>query len=173
MVTKNGDWIFEYKDFNLKMNENEINDYQKKLLELKEKYHDKCEHLSNCDFYSGELPPSDNIFASFTYKCKRHTPRCNGWFLIWDPNNERNRDKLKSCVNNRCATWEFKSLSKKIQNDLIEAFPKYFEKFDDDDTHPYYSDSFYSMKYGCSADEDEVPDYTSYSLDDKYASFGP
>ena len=99
--------------------------------------------LGGCEFYpeTSPLPPEDNIFARFAYDCKRHTPACSGWYLLWNPNVDLNKDKLKSSLHNRCATWQFKSTCKHIQQELMRLFgddehaaEKYFHFFDDDDT---------------------------------------
>ena len=63
--------------------------------------------------------------------------------------------------------WEFKAISKRIQYELFKAFPKYFEFYDDDDTHPYYIDSFYNLNDGFRSEDDEFPDNTSFSLNDR------
>lgn len=39
----------------------------------------------------------------------------------------------------------------------MKLFEKYFHFFDDDDTHEYYIDSYYDLKYGFKQEEDEVP----------------
>lgn len=133
-----------------------------------------------CEFFpeSSHLPPEDNIFARFPYDCKRHTPACSGWYLLWNPNVDQSKEKLKSSLHNRCSTWQYKSTCKRIQQEIMRAFDeqhhhhqnqdsdenKYFHFFDDDDTHEYYIDSYYDLKYGFKQDDDDVPLYASSTI---------
>ena len=122
-------WTFNY-DTSKFMDGIELTKYQKLLLNLRKRYQDKVENLSNCSFYDGDLPPTDNIFGTFLYNCKRHSPKCKGWYLIWDPNSDVNRNKLTNFLNNKCATWEYKAVSKRIQYEIAKQFPDYFEYVD-------------------------------------------
>ena len=161
-----GDWKFSFKE-GLAMSPSELELYQRKLLELRKKYKERVSQLSNCSFIAADdslLPPADNIFATFLCGCKRHTPQCAGWFLLWDPSAPASRAKARSSLHNHCATWQFKSVSKEIQCELLAAFADYFEMSDDDDTHPYSLDSAYSLQYGFKAGEEEFPDYVTASL---------
>jgi hypothetical protein len=159
-----GDWRFLFK--NLKMSDQDLIRYQRKLLEIRFKYGEKVKGLSNCKFYDGEkMPPPNNIFGEFVSCCKRHHhPECTGWYLIWNPNEPLNHDKTYSHVHNHCSTWEFKSVSKKIQHELEKDFGSYFEMYDDDDTHPYCMDSNYNLKYGFKSQDEEYPDYVASKI---------
>jgi hypothetical protein len=53
-----------------------------------------------------------------------------GWYLIWDPNSDVNRSKLINSLNNKCATWEYKAISKRIQYEIAKKFPDHFEYVD-------------------------------------------
>lgn len=165
MSSSSGHWEFNYKDVDLPMNDTDLDEYQMKLLEMRDHLKEKLSDLDGCRFFEGSLPPEDNIFGEFKYECKRHTPECKGWFLIWNPNIDLNKDKLKSSLHNHCATWHYKTVSKKIQHELANKFERYFQFFDDDDTHEYYIDSYYDLKYGFKTEEDELPDYASSNLD--------
>lgn len=166
MSSTAGLWKFNCR--NLPMEENELKKYQQKLLEIRDKYKKRVDNVTGCHFYEGNLPPKDNIFASFLYECKRHHPSCSGWFLIWNPNLEIGKSKCQSSLHNHCTLWQYKSVSKKIQLDLVKDFGKYFDMFDDDDTHPYFIDQFYNLRYGFKNEEDEIPDYTSFGLDESH-----
>lgn len=167
MSSTAGLWKFNYR--NIAMEEKDLHNYQQKLLEIREKYRKRVENVTGCYFYEDTLPPKDNIFASFPYECKRHHPSCTGWYLVWNPNLEMNKLKLKSSLHNHCTLWQYKSVSKKIQIELSHEFGKYFDMFDDDDTHPYFIDQFYNLRYGFKNEEDELPDYTSYGLEETYS----
>ena len=106
-----GKWEFNYYDMEKKMSDKELGDYQKKLLELRDQYEARVEHLSNCHFVSrdAQLPPTDNLFASFNYECKRHRPKCQGWYILWNPNSDVNRSKLNASISNKCASECFYS----------------------------------------------------------------
>lgn len=121
-----------------------------------------------CEFFSASLPPEDNIFARFPLHCKRHSPACSGWQLLWNPNIDLNKEKLTSSLHNRCATWQYKSVSKSIQQELMKQHfgAKYFHFFDDDDTHEYYIDSYHDLKYGFKEEDDEVPFYASSKFEE-------
>ena len=147
-LCKRGEWSFLFKKRLL--TDEELDKYHQKLLELREKYQEKISHLSNCKFYSGDVPPTDNIFGSFLYECKRHTPKCQGWFLLWNPNLGLNDDKLTGSLHNHCATLEYKVFSKRIQKELEDEFEDLFELCDDDDTHPYYYDMYFNLNYAYS-----------------------
>lgn len=162
-MSTSGLWSFTFNG--IEMDDQTLEDYQQKLLEMRDKYQEKVENVTGCHFYKGEQPPEDNIFASFLYDCKRHHPKCEGWYLLWNPNLSLNKKNLKSSLHNHCALWQYKSISKKIQFELVHSFGKYFEMFDDDDTHPYYIDTFYNLNYGFKADDDELPEYTSFSFE--------
>lgn len=157
------EWLFHYKDDKKQMSEEELKAYHQKLLEVREKYEKRALMLTDCHFHQGNEPPSDNIFAWFRYDCRMHTPKCEGWFLLWNPNTDVNKTKINGHHNNHCATFEYKALSKKIQKEIQQAFPEYFEFFDDDDTHGYYTDACYNLNYGFKYEEEEFPDYTSFN----------
>lgn len=191
MSVSSGHWEFSYKDPEINvMSEDDLDQYQLKLLEIREKFKDKVRNWilfpkirisswwsfvfkvaelgSSCEFFpeTCHLPPEDNIFARFGCECKRHTPACSGWYLLWNPNVDQNRDKLKSSLHNRCATWQYKSTCKRIQQEILKLFEKYFHFFDDDDTHEYYIDSYYDLKYGFKQEDDEVPLYASSTVEE-------
>jgi hypothetical protein len=166
MSSSSGHWEFSYKNIEFPMNIKDLEAYQCKLLELRHRYTDKLTELDGCEFYEKILPPPDNIFASFHFECRRHNPRCKGWYLLWNPNIDVNMDKAKSSLHNHCTTWLYKTLSKKIQLELMKKFDSYFYFFDDDDTHEYFLDSYYDLKYGFNTEEDELPDYASSHLTD-------
>ncbi|RMZ97418.1 hypothetical protein BpHYR1_019261 [Brachionus plicatilis] len=166
MSSTAGLWRFNFR--NVSMKEDDLKSYQHKLLEIREKYRKRVDNVTGCGFYEGVLPPKDNIFASFKFECKRHHPPCSGWYLIWNPNLDTNNSKLNGSLHNHCTLWQYKSVSKKIQLELVHDFGRYFDMFDDDDTHPYFIDQFYNLKYGFKTDEDEVPDYTSFDLDEAH-----
>lgn len=166
MSSTAGQWRFSFRD--IEMEEKDLEEYQRRLLEIRKKYADKVENITGCHFHTGPQPPKDNIFASFTYECKRHHPACTGWYLLWNPNLPLNQNKLHSSLHNHCTLWQYKSVSKRIQLEIEKDFGKYFEMFDDDDTHPYYIDQFYNMRYGFKTDEDELPDYTSFGLEEAH-----
>ncbi|CAF0782197.1 unnamed protein product [Brachionus calyciflorus] len=166
MSSTAGLWRFNFRD--IPMSDIDLEKYQEKLLELREKYKNSIDNITDCYIYTGKEPPKDNIFASFPFICRRHHPTCTGWYLLWNPNSKINSSKLHSSLHNHCTLWQYKSVSKKIQLELLKDFGNYFEMFDDDDTHPYYIDQFYNMRYGFKTDEDELPDYTSFGLDDAH-----
>lgn len=161
-----GEWRFFY-NLKKKMSQDDLVKYQKKLVELRDKYSDKVSQISNCRFHQNQAPPLDNIFAEFDIECKRHSPKCVGWFLLWNPNSLINETKLHSSLHNHCATWQFKSVSKMIQKELIETFGDYFEMYDDDDTHPYSSEISYEFSYGFKRQDEEFPDYVTGNLVEK------
>jgi hypothetical protein len=166
-----GDWRFSFRK-DAKMSDLDLELYQKKLLEIREKFSEKLSFMSNCRFFEGNtFPPSDNIFGQFLCDCKRHTPKCQGWYLLWNPNLPATVDKSHSSLHNHCSTWQFKSVSKMIQNELEKGFSKYFEMYDDDDTHPYCLDSFYNLKYGFKCEDEEFPDFVSTSMGIEEAHF--
>ena len=161
-----GEWRF---DCNLKkqMSDQDLIRYQNKLIELRDKYGHKVSEISNCRFHQNLAPPLDNIFAEFDCECKSHSPKCNGWFLFWNPNLHINERKLHSSLHNHCTTWQFKSVSKMIQRELIDSFGDYFEMYDDDDTHPYSSEISYEYSFGFKRQEEEFPDYVTGNLAEK------
>lgn len=167
MSISSGHWEFSYKDPDVSMSDDDLDQYQLKLLEIRDKYKQKIAELDQgCEFYYASLPPEDNIFARFPLHCKRHSPPCSGWQLLWNPNIDLNKEKLASSLHNRCPTWQYKSTSKCIQQELMKHFGKYFHFFDDDDTHEYYIDSYYDLKYGFKEEDDEVPMYASSKVEE-------
>ena len=165
LLPQKGKWIFNFKKTYL--TEDELEKYQRHLLELRDKFQERVSTLNMCKF-AQELPPlGNNIFATFKYECRRHAPKCNtSWYLIWNPNISPNKDKLNSTLNNHCATWEFKAVCKSIQTWLINACGnEYFELLDDDDTHPYCADMMNSLNFGFTQKEEEFPDSLTGSLE--------
>jgi hypothetical protein len=148
------------------MSDQELEAYQNELLELRKKFTDRVAHLSDCKFYdpATALPPVDNIFATFVCHCRRHTPKCTGWYLLWNPNWPTNADKRRSSLHNHCATWQFKAVSKKIQAELVSKFGDHFELIDDDDTHSYSIETSYGLNYGFKHEEEEYPDFVVTSV---------
>ncbi len=124
-------WKFNY-DIKKPMSPLELEQYQHELIKLREMYKERVTTMSNCSFYESglKLPPPDNIFGTFLYNCKRHRPKCKGWYLLWNPNVSLNDEKLNSVMNNKCATWEYKAVSKRIQFHLAKKFPDHFEYVD-------------------------------------------
>lgn len=169
LLPKKGKWIFLFKKELL--NEEELEFYQKNLLQLRLKFHAKVSELTDCHFYTDIgndlLPPVDNIYASFKYNCRRHTPKCEGrWCLLWNPNLGLNRDKRNSSLDNHCATKQFKQVSKEIQRWLINACgPGYFELLDDDDLVPYCSFMENTLNYRFSENDEEFPNSSGGSLE--------
>ncbi len=73
-------WTFEWISNN-KMSDIDLAAYQRKLLQIRDKFENKFAQFPECKFYPREsqLPPADNIFATFKYDCNRHvSPRCQG-----------------------------------------------------------------------------------------------
>ena len=169
LLPKRGEWIFRYKKTSLDLSE--LAFYQDTLLKAKEKFQERIMDLTDCHFYTDKptdsTPPSNNVYATFKYNCKRHTPKCDGtWHLLWNPNLTLNHQKLVSALNNHCATWEFKVVCKSIQCWLIsELGPDYFELLDDDDTHPYSAYMTNTLNYKFAQNDEEVPDSLPSSLD--------
>ena len=170
LLPQKGKWIFTFKKEAL--DENELKNYQKHLFELRKKFQPRLHSLTSCSFYTendNDLTPplNDNIYATFKYDCRRHTPKCDGsWYILWNPNLALNHEKLKSSLDNHCATWEFKAVCKSIQKWLIHACgDDYFELLDDDDTNPYYAEMMNSLNFRFSHKEEEFPDSLSGSLE--------
>jgi len=168
LLPQKGKWIFNFKKAEL--TDDELETYQKHLLELRDKFEKRVSDLSMCKFapnknlYDSE---NDNIFGTFHYECRRHVPKCDGtWYLVWNPNLPLNHDKLTSKISNRCATWEFKAVCKSMQTWLINVCGSdYFELLDDDDTNPYYAEMMSSLNFGFAQKEEEFPDSLSGSLE--------
>ena len=129
-------WIFFYR--NKKMDESVLERYQEKLLAIREKYEKYFVNLPDCKFYHGELPPADNIFAQFKYECKRHDPACTGWYLVWDPNKEKDKSKLTGVHSKSCAPTVYKVISKRIQTEIEHSFFNYFKQFHSDGDYDFY-----------------------------------
>lgn len=165
LLPQKGKWIFKFKKIGL--TDVELETYQKHLLELKDKFQERVSSLNNCTFATNIPPLKDNIFASFQYECRRHTPKCEAsWHLLWNPNVPLNHEKLNSKIDNSCATWEFKAVCKTMQKWLIDACGSdYFELLDDDDTHPYCADMMNSLNFRFAQKEEEFPDSLSGSLE--------
>lgn len=71
-------WTFEFRKD--RMTKEDLNAYQKKLLEIRDKYSRGFQNLAKCKFhaYEAPLPPKDNIFARFEYDCSRHKFQSHG-----------------------------------------------------------------------------------------------
>jgi hypothetical protein len=138
-----GEWVFEY-DSSKTMTNTDLEIYQNKLVELRRHHKNINETLIHnkpygntllCEFYSenNKTPPEHNIFARFNYICLKHNPPHHGWYLLWNPNLDTNREKARSLTNNFCAPFDFQSICKKIQNDFVKQFPNYFSLIDNYD----------------------------------------
>lgn len=137
------EWTFTFtKD---KMEDADLAVYQKKLLDLRDKYANFVSKIPECLFYTGDLPPKNNIFAQFRYKCQQHEPRCTGWCLYWNPNLVEDKHLLNGVHHNSCAPTRYKVWSKQIQADLELTCFEYFKLFHEGGNTDYYklSDNFY------------------------------
>jgi hypothetical protein len=108
--------------------------YQECLQEIKTIYDDKIQkEYNNTDvtitFYDGELPPPNNIFASFQYDCIKHVTETenNNWVLVWDPLNEQDKNKLFASFNIDCAPLFFIKTSDEILTILQIRLPNCIE----------------------------------------------
>ena len=114
--------------------------YQELLRTIKPIYEDiLAREYNNSDvnifFHDSKSPPSDNIFASFQFKCNRHLAfqDTNIWYLLWNPLDNENTDKLSGsfCVN--CAPIYFLKISDEILQRLQNEFPECVEYSYDED----------------------------------------
>ena len=135
-------WTFLFR--NETMDKGDLERYQSKLLEIRERYEKYFVYLDKCKFYHGPLPPPDNVFAEFKFNCKLHDPPCTGWYLIWDPNTEKDEKKLTGANYKSCPPTLYKVISKRIQTEIEHSFFKYFKQFQSDGDYDYYklSDSY-------------------------------
>ncbi len=69
-------WTFDFRKE--KMEKEDLEAYQRKLLNIRDNYSQQFTQFEDSYFYTGELPPPDNIFAQFKYKCQNHVPECKG-----------------------------------------------------------------------------------------------
>lgn len=138
-------WIFEYKTKTDKMDEEDLLVYQSKLVQLKNKYSKYLSDLPECVFYDGEMPPKNNVFAQFHYRCSQHEPKCTGWTLYWNPNEVKEKHLLNGSHRNTCAPSHYKRWIKRIQAELELACFAYFKLFHEGDNLDCYklTDSFY------------------------------
>ena len=112
-----GEWIFDVKpdkDFCVQR-------WQQKLLQLRGVYQSVrgLESETSVKFVQGSAVPADNVFASFTYKCKRHGDGCGAWYLLWNPWQSGPENETHA----RCAPHNFKRYSYEIQRNLSSLFP--------------------------------------------------
>lgn len=128
-----GEWVFEHID--KEMSNEVLQKYQNKLIMIREKYEKDLIFLRGCNFHKKQSPPDHNVFALFQYDCKKHVKKCSGWSLLWNPNLGMGKEgnRLKSCMHNCCAPWEYQNVSKKIQSELAKEFPADFNFVDDYD----------------------------------------
>lgn len=150
------EWTFKFTKN--KMEEADLIEYQKKLLEIKTKYENYLSKVAGCKFYNGELPPPDNIFAEFKYECNQHEPKCTGWRLYWNPNLVEDKSLLNGSHRNTCAPTRYKVWSKQIQASLELAFFDYFKLFHEGGNEDYYrlSDSYHLSFLPDEQIEDEI-----------------
>ncbi|KAI5065526.1 hypothetical protein GOP47_0020221, partial [Adiantum capillus-veneris] len=151
-----GEWWFTFDTKYAQEHPLDVAAYQHKLRQIKTKYAGTVVRVSNGAHQAAvegeagkeleeeeeeeereqwfEENPEDNVFAQFTYKCRRHShwgpsghKPC--WFLLWDPTPSPHRSTPKNHVHARCAGYHFKQRSAAIQQELQRAFPRYFELF--------------------------------------------
>ena len=105
----------------IKLGENLLENYQKKLIELRKNYDKELSKYEKCSFYHNKIInfhetsqiPLDNVFATFHYLTNKNHD--NQWILYWNPNLE-NED-------NKNLNWDLLS---KLLLFAVNNFTKYF-----------------------------------------------
>ena len=142
-------WCFKINPENF--SQDDLIAYQGILREVRTEFADYNRVGINISFYKEiESGPEDNIFGTFNFTCSLHLEiqETNTWYLLWNPLEEKNSDKLFGSFN-KCAPQEFKELSDKILKKLVACLPHcieysyqvYTETIDSDDDNTIYLDS--------------------------------
>ena len=161
VVTQNT-WIFNFRH-EKKMNDETLDRYHQKLLELKSKYQD--DHLLKQSFLK-----HGNVFAKFaTSPCLKHGDQRHWWHLLCNPNlkGEEENSFAWSILDNECVEKEFKVKSKEIQNELVKEFPEFFQLKDgqvnrsEEGSNKTRSSSFYEEPFDHHSDECDQSDDSS------------
>lgn len=133
-----GEWKFTINEKGVQSLD--LDQYQKKLKELKEEH--QVEFKDNPDesdikivWYESIPPPSDNIFASFSYKPSTGTPY--SWKIFWNPKIVPEAEQ-NAVLNTRIATEKFQRIGVKLQKKLCDLFPTTFELEINDDERGLY-----------------------------------
>jgi hypothetical protein len=149
-------WCFKINPENF--SQDDLITYQEILREIRTEFKDYDGLGINISFYEdSECGPEDNIFATFSFSCSFHLEiqETNIWYLVWNPLEETNSDKLFGSFN-RCAPEEFKELSDKILKKLSTCLPHCFD---------------YTYQVSTEATDDSDDDDTIY-LDSNEDNFG-
>lgn len=126
-----GEWWFNIRETCADQgSKTELKTYQECLQSFKIQ-HEK-DFGNNAVWASEEEIKTSNVFATFTYECMRHDWGPAGhkpqWKLFWNPW-KVSKDERGSDVHARCAPYDFKLLSDKIQKKLVRDYFKVFEQY--------------------------------------------
>ncbi|KAJ6649323.1 hypothetical protein Bhyg_04557, partial [Pseudolycoriella hygida] len=128
----------------------DVKKYQEELLKIHNRYRWDPKLFENVRWFlstEAQKKSADNIFAKFTYKCKRHTdpfnchrnePGVDGsqnawWVLYWDPSKAPNRYDAWGDIFARCSPRDFIYKSITMQRHLAINFPEHFRVWLSDD----------------------------------------
>ncbi len=93
---------FSYKNLKrIKLGDTDLQNYQNKLIELRDTYNKQLDKFENCFFYQGKgsttetlEPPANNVFASFQFLPEKLSDKpYSDWIIYWNPNLEKTNDK--------------------------------------------------------------------------------